>query len=81
MSSGVLLSLLSGSLFTANNFLINQFDVSVSDVVLVRCVLQMIIYSSICLIRGEGLLPGTKLQKTYVVLQGKKIIAKKLGLH
>ena len=64
------MSLLSGALFTANNFLINQFEVSVSDVVLVRTVLQMIIYTSICVYRKESLLPGTNNQKFYIVAQG-----------
>ena len=45
------MSLISGVLFTANNFLINQWKVSVGDVVIVRTVIQMVTYTSICIAR------------------------------
>ena len=49
---GVSLALVSGALFTANNFLINQFRVSVPDLLLVRTLMQMLIYTGICLYRS-----------------------------
>ena len=50
---GVSLALVSGALFTANNFLINQFRVSVPDLLLVRTLMQMLIYTSYCLYRSD----------------------------
>jgi len=67
---GVILSLVSGILFTGNNFLINQWQVSVSDTVLVRCVLTMSVYTVISLSRGESLLPGSVKLKLLIILQG-----------
>jgi len=48
---GVTLALVGGILFTVNNFIINQWQVSVSDVVLVRCVLTITIYTFTSLLR------------------------------
>ena len=48
---GISLALVSGGIFTANNFFINQFHVSVPDLLLVRTLMQMLIYSSICYYR------------------------------
>ena len=45
------MSLISGLLFTANNFLINQTKVVVSDVVLVRTVITMVFYTGLSLSR------------------------------
>jgi len=67
---GVFLALLSGALFTGNNFIINQWQVSVSDVVLIRCVITITIYSVISLRRGESLLPGSLKLKMLIILQG-----------
>jgi len=64
------LSLISGILFTANNFLINQWKVSVGDVVIVRTIIQMVTYTSICLYRDESLLPGSGKQKLLILIQG-----------
>merc|ERR1712128_202818 len=54
---GIVLSILSGSLFTANNFIINQFQVVVSDAALVRCVLQAFIFAVIIYWNGDRLFP------------------------
>ena len=67
---GVFLALLSGLLYTVMSFYINQNDVRVSDLVMVRTLLPTLIYTSICLYRGDSLLPGSKMQKFYIVLQG-----------
>jgi len=67
---GVILALLSGALFTGNNFIINQWQVSVSDVVLIRCVITITIFSVISLLRGESLLPGSAKLKFLIILQG-----------
>jgi len=67
---GVFLASLSGILFTANNFVINQTQVDVGDVVLVRTLLQISIYLSILLYRGESFLPAINSQKVYTILQG-----------
>ena len=56
--SGLSLAFLSGGIFTANNFLINQFHVSVPDLLLVRTLMQMLIYSSICYYRWIGQISG-----------------------
>ena len=48
---GLSLALLSGCLFTANSFVINQYDINVGDLLLVRTILQLLIYSSISLYR------------------------------
>jgi len=67
---GLSLAFLSGGFFTANNFFINQFDVSVPDLLLVRTLMQMVIYSSICYYRDLSLLPGPSSQKLLILLQG-----------
>ena len=48
---GSFLALLSCGFFTTNNFLINQFSVSVPDLFLLRSIFNLIIYSSICYFR------------------------------
>jgi len=67
---GISLALVSGGIFTANNFFINQFHVSVPDLLLVRTLMQMLIYSSICYYRDLSLLPGPSGQKMLILLQG-----------
>lgn len=67
---GLSLAFISGGFFTANNFFINQFHVSVPDLLLVRTLMQMLIYSSICYYRNLSLLPGPTSQKLLILLQG-----------
>jgi len=67
---GVVLSLISGALFTTNNFIINQFGVVVSDAVLVRCVIQIIIFTFLILYSGDTILPEYTKKKLFTVSQG-----------
>ena len=67
---GVVLSLLSGVLFTANNFVINQFGIIVSDAVIVRCVIQISIYTIIILVNNDKLLPENSKKRLLTVTQG-----------
>ena len=69
---GIVLALLSGILFTANNFLVNRYSVSACHLVLVRTLLQMLVYTIYCLVRSEPLLPGPPKQKMFILLQGQK---------
>ena len=48
---GFFLALVSGGLFTANNFILNQYQVNAGDLLLVRTVLQLVIYICICFYR------------------------------
>jgi len=68
--SGTLLALLSGLLFTGNNFVVNQFSVAPIDLVLVRSALQLAVYTAVCCCRREHLLPGSARQQTSIILQG-----------
>ena len=68
---GVVFALSSGGLFTANNFIIKEMDVVVSDAVLVRCVMQISILSFIILARGEKLLPESTKDRLFTIAQGK----------
>jgi len=68
--AGVSLSLISGALFTGNNFIINLNRVSVCDLVFIRTIIQFIIYSTICYCKNESLLPGTIKEKILIVSQG-----------
>ena len=70
MSLGVLLSLISGFLFTANNFLINRTSLSVSDLVLVRTTLQALLCTVVVSSRGESFLPSTSSKRFYTITQG-----------
>ena len=70
---GVILASISGILFTANNFVINRTQVDVGDVVLVRTAVQIAVYVTILVARGESFLPSSTEQKLYTVLQGKGI--------
>jgi len=67
---GIVLALVSGILFTANNFLVNRYSVSACHLVLVRTLLQMLVYTIYCLVRSEPLLPGPPKQKMFILLQG-----------
>ena len=61
---------MSGVLFTANNFIINQFQVIVSDAVLVRCIIQIFIYSVIIFWNDDKLLPQDNKKKLFTISQG-----------
>jgi len=67
---GASLSIISGALFTANNFIINQFEVNVSDAVLVRCIIQIFIYSIIIYWNDDSLLPQNDKIKLFTISQG-----------
>ena len=64
------MALVSGILFTANNFMVNRYSVSACHLVLVRTLLQMLVYTAYCLARSEPLLPGPPKQKMFILLQG-----------
>jgi len=68
--TGFFLALLCGGLFTANNFIINQYEVNAGDLLLVRTILQLTIYISICFYRNEELLPGSSQQRIIIIFQG-----------
>merc|ERR1711915_704638 len=68
--TGTLLSLISGILFTANNFIINQFHVVVIDCVLVRCIIQIIICGIIIFWNDDSLFHQSNKKKLFVFLQG-----------
>ena len=65
-----MLASISGVLFTANNFVINQTGVDVGDVILVRTVIQIIIYVFLIKYRDDNFLPPTGTKKSYTILQG-----------
>ena len=67
---GIFLSVTSGIVFTANNFIINQFQVVVSDAFLVRCVIQTIIFSFIIYCNDDSFLPLRCSTKLITSLQG-----------
>ena len=68
--SGIVLASISGVLFTANNFVINQSGVDVGDVILVRTVIQIIIYVFLIIYGDDNFLPPTGTKKSYTILQG-----------
>merc|ERR1711892_606186 len=70
LCSGVILAATSDVFFTANNFIISHFHVIVSDAVLVRCFLQILILTSYIYSRGESLLPGSRRARVLTLLQG-----------
>jgi len=67
---GVALSIISGILFTANNFIINQFQVVVSDAVIVRCIIQISIYTIIICSSSDRFLPHDCKKKLFTLSQG-----------
>ena len=79
--SGIVLASISGVLFTANNFVINQSGVDVGDVILVRTVIQVIIYVLILMYRGEDFLPPTRIKKIYTILQGNSVFPHIYQIH
>ena len=70
----MILALLSGVLFTANNFVLKQTGVSVGDVVMVRLVLQVLLYLTIALTRGETVWYSIREKQIYVILQGQIVM-------
>jgi len=67
---GTFLSIISGLLFTANNFIINQFHIVVSDVVVVRCIIQIIVCTCSIYYTGDNILPDSTKKKILTVSQG-----------
>jgi len=67
---GILLAFSANILFTANNFIIKLLKVNVSDAVLVRCVIQIIIFSTYTYQKGESFIPQEKIQVLLLCLQG-----------
>jgi len=67
---GVTFSLLSGACFTGSNFLIKEFSADVSDVVLLRYVLQIIILSTVIVCLRERVWPDKTSDKCLTVCQG-----------
>jgi len=67
---GVSLAVISGLLFTANIFVINQFDVVVSDAVLVGYAIQIIIFTFIIICSGDNILPENTKSRLFTVSQG-----------
>ena len=63
----MLLASLSGILFTANNFIINQTEVDVADVVLVRTIVQVLVYVPVILYREDNFLPASNTHKRYTI--------------
>ena len=68
--AGVLLALVSGILFTTNNFLVSLYRVRPGHLVLVRSLAQVMVFTSVSLYRRESLLPGPLRQKMFILLQG-----------
>jgi len=62
--------LISGILFTANNFLIKQFNVVISDLLIVRSVLQITILSTFIYCSGEKLWQERKQLNVLTIVQG-----------
>ena len=73
-----MLAILSGILFTANNFIINQFQVVVSDAVLVRCIIVISIYTLIIYSSGNKILPQNQKKKLFTLAQGIVALARSL---
>jgi len=67
---GSLFALISRGLFTTNNFLINQYSVSVPDLFLLRSIFILLIYFTVCYFRGYSPLPGNTRRRLMILLQG-----------
>ena len=76
-----MLAILSGILFTANNFIINQFHVVVSDAVLVRCIIVISIYTLIIYSNGDKILPQNQKKKLFTLAQGIVALARSLVIQ
>jgi len=68
--TGILLAFSANILFTANNFVIKLLKVNVSDAVLVRCVIQLFIFSTYTYKKGESFIPQEKSRVLLLCLQG-----------
>ena len=66
---GVGLATLSGFLFTANNFLVQFFEIGALEIVLVRSVVQVNVIGLIAVIRGTSLSTATLSTWIFVVAQ------------
>ena len=67
---GWLLAILSGILFTANNFLVKYYTIEAVDMLLVRSGLQTVLMAFIILVTKRSFLPTARLDKVLVLLQG-----------
>ena len=67
---GWLLAVLSGILFTANNFLVKYYTIEAVDMLLVRSGLQTVLMAFIILVTKRSFLPTARLDKVLVLLQG-----------
>ena len=66
---GIVLVSLSGILHTANNFLIQFFEVDALELLLVRSAAQAVVLGLIAATADSNLLPSTLATKIYVALQ------------
>ena len=66
---GIVLVSLSGILHTANNFLIQFFEVDALELLLVRSAAQAVVLGLIAATADSNLLPSTLTTKIYVALQ------------
>ena len=66
---GVGLATLSGFLFTANNFLVQFFEIGALEILLVRSVVQVNVIGLIAVIRGTSLSTATLSTWIFVVAQ------------
>ena len=66
---GIALAIFSGFLFTANNFLVQYFEIGALEVLLVRSVVQVPIVGLIAAIFGTSLRPATYSTWTFVAAQ------------
>ena len=70
--------MISATIFTANNFLIKQFGVVISDLLIVRSVLKIIFLSFSIHFTGHKILQGTTHIKVLTIAQGKCCISTNL---
>ena len=66
---GIVLVSLSGILHTANNFLIQFFEVDALELLLVRSAAQAVVLGLVAATADSNLLPSTLATKIYVALQ------------
>ena len=64
------MSLLSVSLFSMNNILIKKFSIVISDILLVRSIIQICIILPVIYYIGDRLLPRTYQDKCLTICQG-----------
>jgi hypothetical protein len=68
--AGITMSLLSVSLFTMNNILIKKFSIVISDILLVRSIIQISFILPVIYYIGDSLLPRTYQDKCLTICQG-----------